>query len=305
MRLRIKNRGFNFFYINTNYDLENTILVAGTGRSGTTWLGNIINYRNDYRDMFEPFVSEYTKECQGFHYKQYIRADSHNKHFLETARKILSGNIKNQWVNRYNKKFFCEKRLIKEIRANFFLKWIKNNFPSIPIIFIIRHPCAVAYSRIKLGWRTYLEDIVAQEDLVQDYLVDYIEDIKSAKSDFEQQVYLWCVENYVPLKQFNKGEIYFLFYEHLCLDPPGEIKKLFSWLGKEYNSQVEKTAKTPSEVSTKQSAIVTGESLVNSWKKKITKDQVSNTMRILEKFGFERLYDELPYPKVNGSIFSE
>lgn len=300
MKLRIKDKEFYFFYINTNYSLENTILVAGTGRSGTTWLGNIINYKNEYRDMFEPFTSEYTKECDHFHYKQYIRPDSNNKYYLEIAHKILSGNIRNEWVDRYNKRFFCNKRLIKEIRANFFLKWIKCNFPSIPIIFIIRHPCAVAHSRIKLGWKTYLEDILAQEDLVRDYLIDHIEDIKSTTSNFEKQIYLWCIENYVPMKQFKKGEIYSIFYEHLCLNPEEEVKRLFTWLGQEYNSKVKQAMKTPSPMSKKHSAIVTGDSLVSNWKKDIGEDQVSNAMRIMERFELNRLYGESPYPKVRS-----
>jgi hypothetical protein len=41
-----------------NNDFRNTIFLAGTGRSGTTWLSNIINYKNEYRYMFEPFQSK-------------------------------------------------------------------------------------------------------------------------------------------------------------------------------------------------------------------------------------------------------
>ncbi len=36
-------------------DYRQTVFVSGVGRSGTTWVANIINYANDYRFMFEPF----------------------------------------------------------------------------------------------------------------------------------------------------------------------------------------------------------------------------------------------------------
>jgi len=286
------------FYINTNHKLENTILVAGTGRSGTTWLGDIINYKNEYRIMFEPFASKYVKECNHFNYKQYIRPDSKAEYFLKESHKILSGNIKNQWIDRYNRKFFCNHRLVKEIRANFFLKWIKNNFPSIPIIFIIRHPCAVAHSRIKLGWETYLEDILDQKDLIQDYLSDYQEDFRNIHSNFEKQIYLWCIENYVTLKQLKKGDAHFIFYEPLCLNPTKTIQRLFNWLGKEYDKAIEKVIKTPSSVSRKQSAIVTGDDLIGEWKKNIHKEQIVLAMKIIEKFGLDALYNESTRPKV-------
>jgi hypothetical protein len=29
-------------------DPRNTVLIAGSGRSGTTWLAEIVNHRNDY-----------------------------------------------------------------------------------------------------------------------------------------------------------------------------------------------------------------------------------------------------------------
>jgi len=28
---------------------------------------------------------------------------------------------------------------------------------------------------------------------------------------------MWCIENYIPLKQFKRNEILVLFYEDLCM----------------------------------------------------------------------------------------
>ena len=36
-----------------NGDLGRTVFLAGTARSGTTWLSELINHRNDYRYIFE------------------------------------------------------------------------------------------------------------------------------------------------------------------------------------------------------------------------------------------------------------
>ena len=37
-----------------NHDYRNTIVLAGSGRGGTTWIAEIINYANEYRFIFEP-----------------------------------------------------------------------------------------------------------------------------------------------------------------------------------------------------------------------------------------------------------
>jgi hypothetical protein len=99
--------------------------------------------------MFEPFHAYKVDICKEFKYRQYLRPENKDKYFLETANLILTGKIKNKWINSQNKRIFSNKRLIKDIRANLMLKWIHTNFPSVPIILLFRHPCAIAYSRIK------------------------------------------------------------------------------------------------------------------------------------------------------------
>ena len=42
-------------YFHDTKNINNTILVAGVGRSGTTLLAETINYDNQFRLMFEPF----------------------------------------------------------------------------------------------------------------------------------------------------------------------------------------------------------------------------------------------------------
>ena len=55
-----------------------SIILAGMGRSGTTWAGNIINYDQSYRILFEPFLPARVKEAKGFEYLQYLNPDCDN-----------------------------------------------------------------------------------------------------------------------------------------------------------------------------------------------------------------------------------
>jgi len=234
----IKIRLFSKVYINLDTDYRNTIFLAGTGRSGTTWLSNIINYRNEYRYLFEPFHSKKVPLCSHFYYRQYLRPDNDESSFLLPAEKILSGAIRNSWIDRFNKKFFCTKRLVKDIRTNLMLKWIKVHFPEIKLIFLMRHPGAVAISRIKQNWVTDLSTFLSQPLLMDDYLNEFKKDIEKADTQFEKSIFLWCIENYVPLKQLSDNDFHLIFYEHLVLNPEEELDKLFSFIGRNYDQSI-------------------------------------------------------------------
>jgi hypothetical protein len=288
-----------------NHDQENAVFLAGVGRSGTTWISDIINYKNEYRYIFEPFHPYRVRLVRDFQYIQYLRPGNHEPRYLEPAKAVLSGRVRDRWTDVANKKIFARKRLIKDIRANLLLKWIHSNFPAIPIILLFRHPCAVANSWMKLGWgqedlgsRTDIEVCLSQEELMQDYLEPFREDLEHAQSDFEKHVFIWCMQYYVPLKQFKRGEIHLCFYENFCKNPYEEIQSLFSFLGKKFDEQVLCGLRTPSSLTRKDSAIVKGTSLIDSWREHVSAQDLKNALKILNLFGLEQIYsgDSMPNP---------
>lgn len=281
-------------------DYRRSVFLAGTGRSGTTWITNIINYANAYRLMFEPFHSQRVDIVSHFGYRRYLRPDNHDKAFIEPAKVILSGRIKNAWIDKLNRKLIAKKRLIKDIRANHLLKWIKTHFPEVPIILLLRHPCAVAHSKLKLNWQAHLEGFLAQDELMEDFLAPFRAEIENAQDIFEKHIFMWCVENYVPLKQFKVGEIHVAFYENFCAKPEQEIKGLFSFLGETYDRRVFNAVREPSALSRKDSSILSGKSLTEGFKNHITDEQVRRTVEILSVFGLQKIYSEDSRPLVSG-----
>lgn len=292
-----------FFLIELNHNYNNSVFLAGIGRSGTTWVSDIINYDNDHRYIHEPFHPYRVKEAKNFQYIQYLRPDNRDPRYLEPAKAILSGRVRNRWTDSANKAVFARKRLIKDIRTNLLLKWIHSNFPGIPIILLFRHPCAVANSWLKLRWgkedrgsRTDLEICLSQRELVEDFLEPFRENIEDAKSEFAKHVFFWCMQYYVPLKQFKHGEIHLCFYENFCENPQEEIARLFGFLGKEFDERVLYNLRTPSLMSQKDSAIVKGTSLIDSWREDVTAQDLQNALDILSLFSLTKIYsgDSMP-----------
>jgi hypothetical protein len=275
------------------------VFLAGTGRSGTTWVSHFINYRNEYRYIFEPFPSPKANICTAFRYRQYLRPENDDPGLLAGAEAILTGRLRNGWIDRYNRRFVARKRLIKDIRANLLLKWLRKHFPGVRVILLLRHPCAVASSRTRLGakfgWVPYLDEFLTQPELINDFLSPFKGEIERAKTDFEKHVFAWCIENYVPLRQFRDGEIHLAFYENICQRPAEEIARMFSFLGQPFDDRVLREVPMPM-LAQKDSPIFSDGRLVDGWRKHVSAQQLQRACEIVRLFSLDRFYTHESLP---------
>ena len=278
-------------------DHTDSVFLAGSGRSGTTWLSEIINHRGAYRYVFEPFNSGKVGAFGRFGSKQYLRPDDEREEFLEPARLALTGALRDPWTDRFNTAFVARRRLIKDIRANLLLAWMRRNFPGMPIVLLLRHPCAVAASRLALGWKDNLDETMGQQELVEDFLLPMQAQIMAARDDFERHLFLWCIDNYVPLKQFARGEIHLAFYESLLIEPEEELRSLFDFLGEELDDGVYRALARPSPLSRKNAPAPS----VEGWRSHVSARQLERTAEILNLFGLDGIYGEGPMPDRSGA----
>ena len=291
------------FYINPNPDLRRSILVAGTARSGTTWLGDLIASQLPSRILFEPFNPDRVPDYRHFHYFQYMRPGTENPEFYGFAQKVFTGEIRSRWIDHQNEKIISKFRLVKEIRANLALKWLHDNFPEVPIVFIIRHPCAVVLSRMDLGWDTDrdMAPFLSQPHLLEDHLEPYIDLICSAKKVEEKHAVIWSVSNIVPLKQFDSNEMKVVYYEDLCTQPETELPEIFEAMGFKYSRLFVSRFDRPSQTARRASPVVAGTEKIENWKHKLNRSQIDNILRIVNGFGLSYLYDHSSIP-LNRSL---
>jgi hypothetical protein len=271
-------------------DHERSVFLAGSGRSGTTWLSEIISHRGGYRFVFEPFNPAKVGAFGSFGSKQYLRPDDGRGEFLGPARLALTGALRDPWTDRFNGTFVARRRLIKDIRANLLLAWMRANFPGMPIVLLLRHPCAVVASRLALGWKGNLNETMEQEELVEDFLLPIEAEIRAARDDFERHLFLWCIDNYVPLKQLGPGEIHLVFYENLLANPEEELRSLFGFLGDDPDGRVHARLAHPSALSRKNAPVPS----VDGWR--VSASQLERTGEILSLFGLDGIYAEGPMP---------
>ena len=278
-------------------DHAKTVFLAGTGRSGTTWLAGLINHDHRYRNVFEPFYPGKVEAFRGFKSKQYLRPDDRREEFLAPARRFLSGEARSRWTDRGGA-FLARRRLVKDVRANLLLCWMSENFPGMPIVLLLRHPGAVVSSRLALGWRDNLSETMDQEELVEDHLFPMEAEILAARDPFERHLFLWCIDNYVPLRQFQPGDLHLCFYENLLLNPEPELRRLFEFIGRDFDSRVLARVDRPSATSRRETS---GGRHVEGWGTGITDRNRRRALEILGLFGLDRVYGEGATPDPSGA----
>lgn len=277
-------------------DHTKTIFLAGSGRSGTTWLAGLLNHDSHYRLIFEPFYPSKVAAFRGFGSKQYLRPGDRREEFLEPAKRAVTGQLRGGWTDRGGA-LVARRRLVKEIRANLLLGWLSENFPGMPIVLLVRHPCAVVSSRLALGWRDNLDETMAQGDLVSDHLLPVEERIRAARDPFERHLLLWCIDNYVPLRQFSPGAIHLCFYENLVLDPEQELRSLFQFVGRDYDDGVLAKLGRPSHTSRRD-----GSPSVDGWRRRVGEKRLERTLEILGLFGLDGIYGPGTVPNSAGAL---
>ncbi|HYQ72664.1 MAG TPA: sulfotransferase, partial [Gammaproteobacteria bacterium] len=250
------------------------------------------------RVMFEPFNPQLVKAYAAFNYFQYMQPGEENPALLEVVQRVLNGRIRDPWIDREVDILRPQWRIIKEIRACLFLRWLHDHFPEVPILFIIRHPCAVVASRLQLGWATDgdLKPLLEQQSLLDDFLGNHLDRICSAKTDVEKHAILWCISNRVPLVQFRDIGLNTVYYEDLCNRPEKSIPAIFDSLGIAWSDTVYRHARRPSMTTARHSVLPGDPGHPSVWHRVLSAADIARVMAVVDEFGLGHLYGDADLP---------
>jgi len=287
-------------YIDANQDYRNTVFLAGSARGGTTWVAELINFDNSYRLIFEPLR---VPLCRPFYFSRYLRPGDDDPTFVDPMRLVVSGRLRHAWPDRYNRQALPRKRLVKEITANLLLGWLHSQYPEMPIILLLRHPCAILNSQQRLGWKIGgVEGYLKQEALMSDFLLPLRRDMERA-SPVEGFFFRWCINTIVPLKQFRFGEIHLAFFENFCAQPRPEFARLFNFLQRGQDERVFKVLDRPSSQAWRgKEKLPSRQALVDGWREQLPHQTVSIARSVMRLFGLDSLYGEDGLPNVEEAL---
>jgi hypothetical protein len=283
-----------------------TVLVSGMGRSGTTWLVDLMNHRFSHRVIFEPFRVDVVPLAMAFGPFAYIRPSDPDPVRRSVAARIFAGRIPRGHVDRMHRGLIFRRRIVKAVRANLMLGWLKTVQPAMPVVVIIRNPLAVASSWHRLGWgqvpgssQLELDVILSHGELLEDFpIINRAMQHVDRSSVFERAIAEWCISHLVPLSQVATGAAHFVHFEDLLLKPEPTFSPLASYAGIEVNWEAfHRVFHTAAETDFLQRGNhANREQLLGDWMQHLTPEQIDRGRAIVAAFGLDHLYDERGMP---------
>lgn len=293
---------------------QDVVWLFGSGRSGTTWVSDMLNYKRGYREMIEPFRPLLIDEMKFLTLNQYVRPGADFPQLDEIAAEVFSGMFTHPDVDSASKRFVYHGLLIKDVFANLFACHLCQRFPNVKPALLIRNPFEVALSKHKnshWNWTTDPRDFLKQPELIQDHLQPFVELIERVGVEGDaitRHIAVWCIINYVPLKQFKKDVLHVVFYEEMVANTTCEVNRFWNTLSPEIQKR---TVTIPESILLKTSAVSTELISLNAirnsfWRAKLSDSQYKAGMEILEAFGFGDLYqDDKPNPEVLNRLMND
>lgn len=192
---------------------NDAIVLAGSGRSGTTWIADVLGqlFRGRLQPIFEPLMPRWNsviRNLTGWHAPEhfgssyYLRPGDSHPRWRAHLESILQGRFRNYWTDHERVTYFPDRYLIKFIRANLMLGFLAKEFAP-RIVYVVRDPCAVVASRIANGWPVCIRDYLEQPDLVADFLEPYTRRIAMEDSLVGRHAIAWSIENRVAQRDLG------------------------------------------------------------------------------------------------------
>lgn len=236
------------------------ILITGSHRSGTTWVGKMIATSPEIIYIHEPFnVSRYRPGIlhkQFKHWFTYIHAGNEDQYYKPLQKTIsLHYNpigalqyykhtkkpykkLVKEFLN-YQKAFLQSKRvLIKDPIAFFSVEWLAKRY-NMQVVILIRHPAAFAASLKQKNWRFDFNNFLNQPELMDQRLGHFRLEIEKYSQNspdiIDQACLLWrIIYSMVAGYQLTKTDWKFIRHEDLSRSPIDEFRNLFNSLGLEF-----------------------------------------------------------------------
>lgn len=292
----------------------NPILVTGSHRSGSTWVGKVLSTSPQVGYIHEPFnvSNPYPGTCRAnFDYwYTYVNRENEGPYYaglkealafnfdLKGAIAAIDAPLDPLRVLRdftlfktYQLRNF--RPLVKDPLALFSAPWLAERF-GMDILLLVRHPAAFCGSLKKANWRFPFSSFLEQPLLLRDYLEPFQDDmIACAQSDtdiIEQACLLWRIIHYMILCYREQYPHWIVArHEDLSRDPLNGFETIFQALNLEFSPQVRQKislyslqgGNSTSASDDKAARIGSNEDLVRdsksnivSWKKRLTDQEI-------------------------------
>ena len=291
------------------------VLVTGSPRSGTTWVGQMLATAPQLYYIHEPFNPDHRPGrgvCNVIFrsYQTYI-TEANEQQYLKPIRRMIQGrydlpaavlecrslaDIRKAWAR---KKQFDQYRLqgmrplIKDPIALMSAGWLARRF-DLNVVVLIRHPAAFVASMKRLNWGFDPSRwALSQQGLLSDYLApleDELRRLEGQPADIIDQASLFWKTAYHVVSRFMQEfpDWIFLKHEEISQQPLTSYEQLFSRLGLTFTPEVQarirehSNASNPSHASGTEKLIkLNSRKVISQWKQALSPKEILRIQTIV------------------------
>lgn len=280
-----------------NYNISDTIVVTGSPRSGTTWLGELMSTVPGYRMLYEPLDMNRHAESRamGLGWRPYIAPGTDWPEAEAFLYRILTGQLLNRSTTTHLSMAQILTRkgwVIKFVRASAILKWMTERFPLRTPLLLIRHPCAVVASQTRSGRQTVSIPMKITPSFAAAFpeLADYMGTLKTQE---EARAARYCMHYYPPLSLPKPHPWHLVTYERLVRQGRQELEQIFEALEMEMPAEAIKHLRIPSATTKDWSNVRAGKDPLAGWTKNLSKEQIKQILAVTSTFGLDFYGEDL------------
>ena len=290
------------------------ILVTGSHRSGTTWVGTTIAQHRRVTYIREPFHVESPNKEMGLKLNTWFThyESSDQKEEIKSAFDcLLQSNPLDRTLHHCRKTGLDMKiplRFIKHLALNsispqrFLIKdpiallsagWLHETY-DLKVICMIRSPLAFVGSLKKAGWDCGYRDIQQQEELMDKVLMPLADDVNKmceSTGDFiDRACLLWNILHFAIITYEKKYPSWlFVKYEDIAENPASGFEEIFDYLeldmSRDVREYIEKytSEKNPAESTGTIYQPRNSKMSLNTWKQRLSSDEAERVRTATKK----------------------
>jgi hypothetical protein len=280
------------------------VLVTGAHRSGTTWVGRMLDLSPEVGYINEPFNPHHAPGICGCRFPlwfQYVNRE--NEHLFRpqlgatlafryrpiaqlarTRQPADAEQLLRDGLEFMRARLRHARPLMKDPIAAFSSSWLATTFDMATVV-LVRHPAGFTSSLMRLGWTHPFSDFLVQPALMQEQLHGFEGEIvgmvKGQHDIVDQASLLWRLIYSVLLK-YRAGHPDWIFVrlEDLARDPVSGFAELYRRLGLEYSrtivEQVGWYSSGPSDLEANAAAYAIrrdSERASSSWRRRLSNEE--------------------------------
>lgn len=281
------------------YDINNTILVAGSPRGGSTWLAELIGTLPGYPMLWEPLHIRRNPEAAecGFDWETYLHPDDEDERKLDYLLGVLKGaHLSTRLARpsgfRIRDAVRFRGYVVKFVRGNMILPWLLRRIP-LRTVLIIRHPCAVVLSQMRhSSWANFDRNNITVPAGIERHF-PHVPDVASrVVSKAQALAFQWSLQTLVPLSAAI-DTLYLTSYERMVEEGPDESRRIFSYLNEPMPRQVNNRLRKPSKTTQTGSHVADGKNPLTFWRSKLSSREIEEILDIVHRMGIEFYTEEL------------